>query len=152
SREETSQSRLRIAWKTSRRPSVQPAHWTKSLTDVSTAMPTLNWSATDPVRASTGKRKFTWYPPTVPGSPTAPSTSAGLPFTLTSAGAGPTAGGLEGNVWPGSTAGWVGQRRLANNESTSPGAAGLAAVTSLKSDACVPAGPLAVSVTRGPAG
>ena len=51
---------------------------------MSTAMSTLSWSAADPVRVSKGKRKFTRYSPTVPGRPVALSTSAGLPFSLTS--------------------------------------------------------------------
>src|SRR5215470_9398320 len=120
-----------LAWKASGRHQCPTgAHWTISLTDVSTDMPTLSWSATDPVRVSTGTRKFAWYPPTVPGSPTAASTSAGLPFTLTSTADVTTARGLEGKGLPGSTSGCVGPRPVANSVSTSPGMTGLAAVTS----------------------
>src|SRR5207302_5962602 len=107
------------------------AHWTISLTDVSTAMPALSWSVAGPLTVSAGKRKFTWYPPTVPGSPTALSTSAGLPFTRTSTADVTTARGLEENGSARPTSGCVAPRPLANSESTSPGAPGLAAVTSL---------------------
>src|SRR5262245_46936891 len=112
-------------------------------------MPTLSWSAADPLRVSAGTRKFTWYPSTVPGSPTAPSTSAGLPFTLTSISDVTTASGLVGNGFPGSTSDRVGPSPAANTESTSPGAAGLVVVTSLKSEAWVIASPLVVSATCG---
>ena len=39
-----------------------------------------------PFAASGGIRKFTWYPSTVPGRPTALSTSAASPLTVTSTG------------------------------------------------------------------
>src|SRR5579864_6268291 len=98
----------------------------------------------DPFGVSGGRRKFTWYPPTAPGKPTAPSTSAASPFTITSTGELTTASGLLGNGWPGSRLGRVGPRPVANRDKTSPAAAGLEALTSEKSLECVTAGPLGV--------
>ena len=78
-----------------------------------------------PGTASVGTRKFTWYPSSAPGYPTAPSTSAGFPFTNTSTGELTTASGLVGNGWPGSRLGRVGPSPVANRDKISPAAAGL---------------------------
>src|SRR5258708_32242536 len=96
-----------------------------------------------------GTRKFTWYPSTSPGKPTAPSTSAEFPFTFTSMGELTVAAGLDGKGCPGSTAGTVGPSPVANRDKTSPAAVGLDEVTREKSLEWVTAGPLAVVTTCG---
>src|SRR5579864_3361168 len=88
-----------------------------------------------------GTRKFTWYPSTAPGKPTALSTSAAFPLTVTSTGELTIASGLDGNGWPGSTPGTTGPRPLANTDRISPAAAGLDVVTREKSPEWVMAGP-----------
>src|SRR5579872_2612640 len=94
-----------------------------------------------PFAAPGGIRKFTWYPSTAPGRPTALSTSAAFPLTLTSTGELTIASGLDGNGWPGSTPGFTGPRPLAKSDRISPAAAGLDAVTGEKSLEWVTAGP-----------
>src|SRR5579864_6526401 len=114
------------------------------LTDEPVIQATLTCSVAVPGAASGGTRKFTWYPASAPGYPTAPSTCADFPFTNTSTGELTTASGLVGNCWPGSRLGRVGPRPVANRDKTSPAAAGLEALTSEKSLECVTAGPLGV--------
>src|SRR6266849_3989020 len=104
---------------------------------------------TNPLAVSGGRRKFTWYPSTEPGYPTAPSTSARFPPTVTANGEFTTARGLEGKGWPGSRLVRVGPRPVANMDRISPGAAGFEAVTSEKSLECVTAGPLGVARISG---
>src|SRR5260370_19483062 len=94
-----------------------------------------------PFAVSGGIRKFSWYPSTAPGRPTALSTSAAFPFTVTSTGELTIARGLDGNGWPGSTPGVTGPRPLAKSDRISPAVAGFAAVTREKSLEWVTAGP-----------
>ena len=94
-----------------------------------------------PFEVSGGTRKFTWYPSTAPGYPTALSTSATFPLIVTSTGELTVAKGLDGNGAPGLTPGLTGPRPLANIDSISPAAAGLEAVTREKSLEWVMAGP-----------
>src|SRR5271170_2143397 len=103
--------------------------------------------ATIPLGASAGIRKFTWYPSTAAGYPTAASTSADFPFTVTSMGELTTARGLDGNGWPGIRLARVGPRPVANRDRISPAAAGLEALTSEKSLVWTMAGPPAVVTT-----
>src|SRR5271154_5561839 len=105
--------------------------------------------AADPFAASEGTRKFTWYPFPALGSPTAPSTSASSPFTVTSTGEVTSAKGFDGNGWPGFSVALVGPRPVAKIDKISPAAAGFAALTSEKSLECVMAGPFAVIATSG---
>ena len=88
---------------------------------------------TAPLSVSGGTRKFTWYPSTEPGYPTAPSTSELLPLRLTAKGEFTTARGLEGKAWPGSRLARVGPRPVANSDKISPAVAGFEALTSEKS-------------------
>src|SRR5690242_14813814 len=67
-------------------------------------------------------------------------TSADCPFTITFTGEFTTAGGLEGNGWPGLTPGLVGPRPFTSKDRISPAAAGLKAVTSEESLEWVTAG------------
>jgi hypothetical protein len=60
------------------------------------------------------------------------STSAAVPFTVTSSGEFTTAGGLDGNGSPKSTLGTVGPNPLANSDSVSPGVAGFPPVTGVE--------------------
>jgi hypothetical protein len=53
------------------------------LTGVPAIQAALTWMIAAPFAVSGGTRKFTCYPSTVPGKPTAPKTSAGFPFTVT---------------------------------------------------------------------
>src|SRR6202140_264930 len=103
----------------------------------------------DPLVASGGTRKFTWYPSTAPGRPTALSTSAAFPFTVTSTGELTIARGLDGNGWPGSTPGVTGPRPCAKSDRTPPAVAGLAAVTREKSLEWVTAGPAGSNAISG---
>src|SRR5215469_12118790 len=96
-----------------------------------------------PIAVSGGTRKFTWYPSTAPGKPTAPSTSAAFPLTVTSTGELTIATGLDGNGWPGSPPDVTGPRPVAKSDRISPAPAGLDAVTREKSPECVMAGPAA---------
>src|SRR5216684_2477504 len=86
---------------------------------------------------------------TAPGYPTAASTSADFPFTVTSMGELTTARGLDGNGWPGVRLARVGPRPVANRDRISPAAAGLEALTSEKSLEWTMAGPPAVVVIVG---
>src|SRR4029077_4402488 len=88
-----------------------------------------------------GTRKFTWYPSTAPGRPTALNTSAGFPLTVTSTGEFTIARGLDGNGCPGSTPGFSGPRPRAKIDRISPAVAGFEAVTREKSPEWVMAGP-----------
>src|ERR1051326_753429 len=94
-----------------------------------------------PFAVSGGIRQFTWHPSTAPGKPTALSTSAAFPLTVTPTGELTAARGLDGNGWPGSTPGFTGPRPLAKSERISPAAAGLDALTIEKSTEWVTAGP-----------
>src|ERR1700730_4443241 len=102
-----------------------------------------------PFVVSTGTRKFTWYPSTAPGYPTAASTSADFPFTVTSMGELTTARGLDGNGWPGGRLVRAGPTPEANREGVAAGAGGLDALTSEKSLEWTMAGPRAVVTTVG---
>jgi hypothetical protein len=64
------------------------------------------------------------------------STSAAVPFTVTSSGEFTTAGGLDGNGSPKSTLGTVGPNLLANTDSVSPGVAEFPPVTGVELLAC----------------
>src|SRR6202162_3144334 len=97
-----------------------------------------------PFAVSGGTRKFTWYPSTAPGKPTALRTSAAFPLTVTSAGELTTASGLDGKGCPGSTAGTVGPSPVANRDKTSTAADGLDAETREKALEWVTARPLEV--------
>jgi len=66
----------------------------------------------------------------VPGYPTALSTSASFPFTVTATGELTVASGRDGNGWPGATPGSVGPSPAANKDKVPPAAAGLDALTS----------------------
>src|SRR5215510_7267503 len=101
----------------------------------------LTWIVAEPFAVSGGTRKSTWYPSTAPGKPTALSTSASFPFTVTSTGELTTARGLDGKGWPGMTPERVGPRPVANKAKTSPAVAGLDALTCMKALDCVTAGP-----------
>ena len=94
-----------------------------------------------PFAVSGGTRKFTWYPSTAPGKPTALRTSAAFPLTVTATGELTFARGLDGNGWPGSTPGLTGPRPLAKSDRISPAVAALDAVTREKSLEWVMAGP-----------
>jgi hypothetical protein len=87
--------------------------------------------------------------PSVPGYPTAPSTSADFPLTVTSMGELITAKRLDGKNWPGSGVGLVGPRPVARRDRISPAAAGFEALTSEKSLECAIAGPLPVITISG---
>src|SRR5262245_950770 len=115
-------------------------YWTGIRAGVPAIHPALSRITVGPFVASEGKRKLTWYPSTSPGRPTAPSTSAGFPFTATSMGEFTTAGGSDGNGWPGSIPGRVGPSPVANSDRISPAAAGRDALTGEKSLECVIAG------------
>ncbi len=102
----------------------------------------------DPFAVSGGIRKFTWYPSTAPGKPTALRTSAAFPLTFTSTGELTAAKGLDGK---GTLAqdrlrapSAVGPSPVANRDKTSLAAAGLDAVTREKSLEWVTAKPLEV--------
>src|SRR5436853_6466381 len=60
-----------------------------------------------------------------------------------------TASGADGKGWSGLRFGLVGPRPVTNNDNVSPAAAGLDAVTSVKSIECVIAGPFEVATTSG---
>src|SRR5689334_15660655 len=94
-----------------------------------------------PFAAPGGIRKFTWYPSTAPGRPTALSTSADFPLTVTSTGELTDARRLEGNGWPGSTPGRTGPRPLIKSDRISPAVAGFEALTREKSLEWAIAGP-----------
>src|SRR6516164_5198679 len=101
-----------------------------------------------PLAVSGGTRKFTWYPSTAPGKPTALSTSTAFPLTVTSTGELTIAAGLDGNGWPGSPPDVTGPRPVAKSDRISPATAGLDAVTREKSPEWViaaPAGSIAIS-------
>src|SRR5712692_4419492 len=74
--------------------------------------------------------------------------SADFPFTVTSTGE-LAATSAEGKGWPGSTPGRVGPSPVAKRDNVSPAAAGLDAVTRLKSLECATAGPPAVFTISG---
>src|SRR5258708_5712434 len=107
-------------------------YWIAMLTGGPVIQAALTWMVAIPFAVFGGTRKFTWYPSTAPGYPTAASTSAAFPFTVTSRGEFTTARGSEGNGWPGSRPGRVGPRPVANRDKISPAAAGLEVVTSEK--------------------
>src|ERR1700689_3438325 len=114
---------------------VKPNAWgyfTSMFTGAPGIQAELIWIVAVPVPVSGGTRKFTWKPSTAPGYPTAASTSADFPLTVTSRGELTTARGLDGNGWPGVRLVRVGPRPLANRDRISPAAAGLAALTSEK--------------------
>src|ERR1017187_3620873 len=102
-----------------------------------------------PFAVSGGTRKFTWYPSTAPGKPTAARTPAAFPLTVTSTGELTIARGFDGNGWPGSTPGFTGPRPLANSDRISPAVAGLDAVTREKSLEWVIAGPAGTTQFQG---
>src|SRR5215831_2474120 len=108
-------------------------HCTRTLTGAPAIQAALTWIVTEPFAVSGGTRKFTWYPSTTPGYPTAASTSASFPFTITSTGELTTARGLDGNGWPGLSPGRVGPRPVAKSDKTSPAEAGFDALTNEKS-------------------
>src|SRR5579871_5172076 len=124
-------------------------HWTGIVTGGPSIQAALTTIVAIPFVVSAGTRKLIWYPSVVPGYPVALSTSAAFPFTVTATGELTTARGVDGNVWPGLSAGRVGPKPVANSVRISPAAAGLEAVTSEKSAEWVTAGPPGVTATPG---
>src|SRR5229473_3554229 len=105
-------------------------------------------SAAIPGAVPSGTRMSRRYVSVVPGQPILFTTSAGLPFTVTSSGELTSCAGLSGNGVPGLRPGRVGPRPVAVTISVSPDRAGLAEVTGEKSEWNT-AGPLAVVTISG---
>jgi hypothetical protein len=124
-------------------------YWTGILTGAPGIQAALIWMVAIPLAVSGGRRKFTWYPSTEPGYPTAARTSPLFPLTVTANGEFTTARGLEGKGSPGSRLVRVGPRPVANIDRISPAVAGFEGLTSEKSFEWTMAGPLAVIATSG---
>src|SRR4051812_9739554 len=117
-----------------------------------TARPGMNaavtWSAAIPGVVPSGTRMSTRYVSLVPRQPILFSTSAGLPFTVTSSGELTSWIGVSGNGVPGARPGRVGPRPVTDRIRVSPARPGLVAVTGEKSPWNT-AGPLAVVTISG---